>query len=48
MESPLLDFNAVKVELEEPDDTSCIVHAAETTNVKIENIASNESTGMLM
>ena len=48
MTRPLVDFNAVKVELEEPDDTSCIVHAAETTNVKIEDIASNESLGMLM
>ena len=45
---PLVDFNAVKVELEEFDNTSCIVHAVETTNVKMQDIASNESTGMLM
>ena len=48
LERPQLDFNAVKVEIEEPDDSSRIVQAAETTNIKMEDIAANESTGELM
>ena len=48
MERSQLDLHVVKVELEEPDDTSYIVHATETTSVKIENIASSKSIGALM
>ena len=48
MERSQLDLNAVKVELEEPEDTFLIVHAAETINFKKEDIPSNEFTGRLM
>ena len=48
MERPVLDVNAVKVELEELDELSYMVYPAENTNVKIEDITSNESTGRLM
>ena len=48
MEHPQLDLNTFKVELEELEDKSYIVHATETTDVRSEDAAANEFTGGLM
>ena len=48
MECPQVELNTVKVELEEPDDTFYITHAAEIINVKNEDITSNKLPGELI
>ena len=48
MESLEVDLDAVKVELVETEDTSCIFNAAETMYVKMEDLTSIKFSGELM